>query len=705
MWTRLDAIARNLWWSWNPDAAALFRYADPKLFHASTGNPIVVLRGLRAGRREQLEADLAFTTAVARVRGRLRDYLNEETWYDRTCRRARPGRIAYFCMEYALHESLPWYAGGLGVLAGDHLKSASDLGLPLVAIGIFWHKGYTRQRIDEDGNQHDRFPHLPVSDTPLRELRNRNRRPVTVQIQMGDDRVLAGAYRLEVGRIPLFLLDTDRPENLPRHRALVDVLYSGDRDMRIRQEMLLGIGGWQLLQTLRIPVAVYHLNEGHAAFASLERIREERNRGRTPFADALQAVRRTTVFTTHTPVPAGNEEFDPHLVSRYLWRYGRLIRIAHEDLEDLGRVKPGNKREPFGMTPLALRTAKYCNGVAALHGEVARRMWQRVYPREPVEKVPIGHVTNGIHLRTWLHPRMGTLLNEFLGEGWEDRQDDPARWAGIAEVPDGVLWKLHVALKHELVEACWRHPPHTARDPATPAAALDPDALTIGFARRFAPYKRAALIFTDPRRLARILNDRRRPVQIIFAGKAHPADADGKAIIRRIVRFSREPRFRGRVVFLEDYDMGIARHLVAGVDVWLNNPQRPREASGTSGMKPALHGGLNLSILDGWWPEACNGKNGWAIGRGKDHNDTPATDRRDADDLYRILERQVVPLYYDRDEDGLPHRWIARMKNAIATIPAFFNTHRQVKEYLTHYYVPAMRNAARAPQEVSNAAP
>lgn len=694
----LENIASNLWWSWNPDAVALFEYADAKTFVASGRNPIVTVRELSTARRKELSADPEYAAEVARVHGEFQAYLAGKTWFDRKYGQRGTGKIAYFCMEYGLHESLPLYAGGLGVLAGDHLKSASDLGIPLVAIGIYWRRGYTRQWIDEQGRQQDRYPVLPLEDMPVREVTTQRGKPLRIKVPMGDGSIIAGAYRMDVGRIPLYLLTVDVTENRPGPRRLVDMLYSGNRDMRVRQEILLGIGGWRLLKALGIPVTACHLNEGHAAFLSLERIAERVQAGEK-FRKAAAEITNTSVFTTHTPVPAGNEEFEPKLVDEYLSQYADAMGIDHEAFHDLARVKPGNKKEKFGMTPLALHTSRYCNGVAALHGAVARDMWQPLYPGTKAKDVPIGHVTNGIHLRTWLHPQMGALLDDFLGEGWESEQDNAKRWAKVAKIPDEALWELHLQLKESFIEECRRYLPKMElgkRKLTLPESGLDPNILTIGFARRFASYKRAALIFTDARRLASILGNRKRPVQIVFAGKAHPADGDGKAIIQQVIKQTLSPRFRGKVVFLEDYEMGLARHMVAGVDMWLNNPQRPKEASGTSGMKPALHGGLNLSILDGWWPEACNGKNGWAIGKGANHDGTKTADRRDAEDLYRVLERQVVPMYYDRGADGLPHRWIACMKNALATIPPVFNSHRQVKEYLTKYYLPAMKSGRKA---------
>ena len=696
----LNDVARNLWWSWNPQARELFEYASAPAFNAADQNPIVALRKLSAARKGALAADADFVRRVQDVHADLRRYLRAKAWYASRHSRKVKGVTAYFCMEYAVHESLPLYAGGLGVLAGDHLKSASDLGLPFVAVGIYWRKGYTRQHIDRAGRQTDAFRTLPPANTPLTEVTTTAGRPLRLKIPLGADTVTARAWRLDVGRVHLYLLDTDLPENRPKDRRLTHVLYSGDRDTRIRQEILLGIGGWRLLSALKINVAACHLNEGHAAFLSLERIAERMKITGESFRQARRYVTNTSVFTTHTPVPAGNEEFDPALVDRYFKGYLRRLKITGEQFHDLARVEPGNAAENFGMTPLALRTARYANGVAALHGRIARRMWRGLYPGRKLAEVPIGHVTNGIHLQTWLHPRMAELYDEILGSDWENHQDRAALWAACRHIPDEALWNLHRQFKVELIAFCRERLQaqlRRGRVPGMTLAAVDkmlnPQALTIGFARRFAPYKRATLVFTDPQRLTRILNHRTRPVQIVFAGKAHPADTDGKAIIAELIKFARQPRFRSRIVFLEDYEMEVARRMVAGVDVWLNNPRRPQEASGTSGMKPALHGGLNLSILDGWWPEGYNRKNGWAIGKGTDHDGSQAADRREARELYRLLEKEIVPLYFERSAEGLPTEWIARMKNAIATVPPVFNTHRQVKEYLTNYYLPAMRKA------------
>jgi glycogen phosphorylase len=693
-------LARNLRWAWDSECQALFETVDPAAWHRTEHNPVRLLHGLSPTRQDVLIADHRFMAAMRRCGWALRQYLGDKTWWQRKYGTRLQGQIAYFSMEYGLCESLPIYAGGLGVLAGDHLKSASDLGLPLVGVGVFWKQGYTRQWLDKGGRQVDRFCTLRPEDTPLHEITEAAGQPLRLALQVGTARVVVRGWQLDVGRIPLVLLDTDLPENSPKTRRMTQRLYSGDRDTRIRQEILLGIGGWRFLRAMGLPVAVCHLNEGHAAFVALERVAEQMETAGASFLKAQRGVAATNVFTTHTPVPAGNETFAVDLLRRYVGHYAARMKLAPAAFLDLGRVEAGNDGEAFGMTPLACRMSDRRNGVSALHGAVARQMWHDLWPAQKLAAVPIGSVTNGIHLRTWLHPRMATLLDRYLPSAWEVRQDEPRIWRAAEGIPDAELWELHQELKVELIEFVrdklrqrLRRNRATARELARVDDVLSPDALTIGFARRFAGYKRAALAFTEMTRFARILNDAKRPVQIIFAGKAHPADGDGKALVHKVAKLADSPRFRRRVVFLEDYEMDIARHLVAGVDVWLNNPRKPQEASGTSGMKPTLHGGLNLSILDGWWPEGFDGKNGWAIGKGQDHDGSRAHDKRDAAELYHILERQVVPLYYARSKGGLPTQWLARMKHSLATIPPVFNSHRQVKEYLSKYYLPALRKA------------
>ena len=703
VFTHLKEIASNTWWSWNPQAQDLFERANPDVYLKSDKNPWLTVKKLTLKRKRVLVDNIPFVEDVAEVHKQLQEYLDQKTWYSEKYAGRLRSLIAYFCMEYAIHESLPFYAGGLGVLAGDHLKSASDLGLPMIAIGMYWKKGYTRQHIDKNGKPVDEFRLLTPENTPLQEVVGLNGHPLRLKVTIEDRTVQLRAWQLDVGRIPLYLLDADIMQNERQDRQLTHVLYSGDRATRVRQEIILGIGGWQLIRHLKLNVSACHLNEGHAAFVQFERIVERMHELGETYKKAAKTITESTVFTTHTPIPAGNEEFDPKLIDKYFGVYQKRLKLTHEEFHDLARVKPGARKENFGMTPLALHTSKFSNGVAALHGKIARKMWKHVYPVKKMADVPIGHVTNGIHLKTWLHPEMGELLEKYLGKNWEHSQDQARLWAKCKRIPDQVLWDIHQKFKEELIEFCRsrleaqekRTKTHSKKR-ADLDMVLDPKALTIGFARRFAPYKRATLAFNDAPRLAKILNSQRMPVQIIFAGKAHPADVDGKKLIQQLIKYSHETRFRRRIFFIEDYEMEVARHMVAGVDIWLNNPERPREASGTSGMKPALHGGLNLSILDGWWPEGYNKKNGWAIGTGKDHDGTKASNKRDANELYKILEKEAVPAYFKIDKStGLPLKWIEMMKNSLMSIPPFFNTHRQVKEYLTKYYHPAMRKSSK----------
>lgn len=697
----LAELASNLWWSWSPQATALMGSIDTDLWARTEHNPVAMLRALPAKRMRALAGDAAFLKRLTAVHREFQHYLQGKTWFQEKHGRRFHGKIAYLCMEYGLHESLPIYAGGLGVLAGDHIKSAGDLGVPLVGVGVLWRNGYVRQHIGRSGTQEDWFVDLSARDLPLREVTSPSGRPLRLRIPLVRQTLVARAWRLDVGRVPLYLLDSDLPDNPPRLRRLSYRLYCNGREDRLCQETLLGVGGLRLLQALRIPISVLHLNEGHAVFASIDRLTQSVAAGR-PLRQALRDVADTSVFTIHTPVPAGNETFDPALVAEYYEKHRKKLGMDRRTFLGLGRVDADNESEPFGLTQVALHLSKHRNGVSALHGDTCRELWHGVWPDRAVKDVPIGSITNGIHLRTWLHPRMAGLLDEYLPAAWEARQDQARVWSAVKDIPDAELWNLQVQLKADLIAFVRDRMQNQLRRMRLSAAAvrkvdriLDPNALTIGFARRFAPYKRASLIFSDLKRLARILNHPTRPVQILFAGKAHPGDTGGQKLIAQIEALARSKAFRERVVLVEDYSMDVSRYLVSGVDVWLNNPQRPQEASGTSGMKPALHGGLNLSILDGWWPEACDGRNGWAIGPARDHRGTTADDRRDAAALYRLLEREVVPLYYDRTKAGLPKKWIARMKHALATIPPAFSAERMVKEYLRKYYVPAERAARK----------
>jgi starch phosphorylase len=691
----LIGLAGNLWWAWDAEASALWQRVDPQLWERTGHNPVAMLRRVSRQRWRQLAADREFVREVQKVQRRMQAYMKASSLRPKTKGRERAGLVAYFSMEFGLHESLPIYAGGLGILAGDHMKSASDLGLPLVGVGMFWREGYVRQQIDAAGGQADWYERKKPEELPLHPVTGADGRPLKLRVQLGDERIAVCAWRVDVGRVPVFLLDTDLPENPRRHRGLTNRLYVGDRDSRIRQEVVLGIGGWRLLRAMRLPVVGCHLNEGHAAFCCLERLDETMRKEGVSFAKARGRVAATTVFTTHTPVPEGNEVFAQELVEKYVGHYGRRLGIGREGLMEFGFAgwdsrrggcEKGFSHQQFGMTPLALRLSDHRNGVSKLHGEVSRKMWHGLWPNRKVERVPIGSITNGVHLFTWLHPKMLELLDEYLPKGWNEKQDGRA-WAAVQDIPDEALWRTHLAMKAELLDYIRGRLQGSSRR----AVGLDPDVLTIGFARRFTAYKRASLVLSDARRLARLVGDSRRPVRIVFAGKSHPADGSGKTLVAEVVKYARSARLRGRVVFLEDYDMAVSRKMIAGVDVWLNTPQRPKEASGTSGMKPAAHGGLNLSILDGWWPEACRDKkNGWAIGKGEDYDGTASASRRDAASLYQRLERDVIPLYYRRGRDGLPGGWVRMMRRALATIPPVFNTHRMVREYWERYYRPVL---------------
>ncbi len=686
----LGDLGGNLWWTWDPEAPALWEQVDHRLWDRTGHNPVAMLRRISPRRLRQLADDPEFARDLQQVQRRMRAYLSARTPSKKQSGRSGRGLMAYFSMEFALHESLSVYAGGLGVLAGDHMKSASDLDVPLVGVGILWRQGYVRQRIDAAGRQEDWYERKKPEELPLHPLLGPNRRPLKVQVQLGDERIAVQAWRVDVGRTFIVLLDTDLPENPPRHRRLTDRLYVGDRDARIRQEVVLGVGGWRLLAAMKLPVVGCHLNEGHAAFCCLERLDETMRQTGVGFEEACRRVAATTVFTTHTPVPEGNEVFAQELVEKYVGYYGRRLGIGRESLMGLGLAgkdcrgggcEKGFSHQPFGMTPLALRLSDNRNGVSKLHGEVSRKMWRGLWPNRKVERVPIGSITNGVHLSTWLHPKMVELLDEYLPKGWKEKQDEEA-WAAVQTIPDEALWQTHLAMKAELLDVIRGRFQGPSR---RTAGLLQPDVLTIGFARRFTAYKRASLVLSDARRLALLVGDSRRPVRIIFAGKSHPADGGGKALIAEVVKQTRSAKFKGRVVFLEDYDMAVSRKMIAGVDVWLNTPQRPKEASGTSGMKPAAHGGLNLSILDGWWPEACrDGTNGWAIGKGEDYDGTAAASRRDAASLYQRLERDVIPLYYRRGRDGLPGGWIRMMKHTLATIPPVFN---ELPDGVYHYKI------------------
>jgi glycogen phosphorylase len=694
---RLWSLARNLWWSWDPDSTSLFLDLDPVRWRELNHNPIALLAEIPLEEIERRAAQQVLHSRINYAYRRQREYLeNDRTWGTRHAGILRPKPVGYFSAEFGLHESLPIYSGGLGVLAGDHIKSASDLGIPLVGVGLFYGQGYFRQRLDRNGWQQEEYLESDVNHLPMERAIGANGEPVTVQVDTRSGAIQAKVWRLRVGRCDLFLLDSNVDANAPTDRALSSRLYGGDRRTRIRQELLLGVGGYRALRAMGITPSVLHMNEGHSAFGVLEAIRCRMIDEGLTFDQAAPRVSREVVFTTHTPVPAGHDRFEPGLVEENLGPLQEGLGLSHSALMALGRENPGNASEEFCMTVLGLKLSRRANAVSALHGEVSRAMWTGLYPGKPQEEVPIGHITNGVHVPSWLAPQMFRLYDRHLGTDWRDHGSEARIWEGIESVDDGELWETHLSLKARLLEFVRRRAIQQAElrgEPFETLQALERilslDALTIGFARRFATYKRANLILSEIEKLTSIMNDPKRPVQFVFAGKSHPLDEPGKRVLQQIAQLSRDPKFRDKLVFVEDYDINVGRHFVQGVDVWLNNPRRPLEASGTSGQKVVLNGGLNLSIMDGWWAEAYDGLNGFAIGTGKTHSDIHVHDTRDGEDLYRVLREEVVPLYYQRDRDGLPRGWIKRMKRTIRTLGWRFNADRMVMDYTQKCYIPA----------------
>jgi starch phosphorylase len=692
----LQRIAYNLWWSWQPEAIELFRRLDPDLWRDTRHNPVEMLGILQQATLEELKSDEGFMSHLAMVDSRLSDYLSARTWFSRSFPDTDNISVAYFSMEFGLHESLPIYSGGLGILAGDHLKSASDLGIPLAGVGLLYRQGYFRQYLNIEGWQQEFYPENDFYNLPLRLERDANGSPLTIELDFAGRRVKVQIWKVQVGRIPLYLLDTNLEENAPEDREVTAQLYGGDQDVRIRQEILLGIGGIRALAALGITPSVCHMNEGHAAFLALERIRLMMEERHLRFSEALEAVRAGNVFTTHTPVEAGIDHFTPDLLDRYLGRYYRSMALSRDDFMALGKQQPRSQSENFCMAVLALKLADHANGVSQLHGEVSRKMWRNLWADLPEEHLPLTSVTNGVHMRTWMSTDMEGLLIRYLGNRWQDNATDVTLWKRVSSIPDAELWRTHRRGRERLVDFSRKRLSEqlsqvgaTSKEIAVAGEVLDPDALTIGFARRFATYKRGTLLLRDLQRLARILNDPARPVQIVFAGKAHPADHQGKELIRQIVQLSCRDDFRHKIVFLEDYDIALARHLVQGVDIWLNTPRRPLEASGTSGMKVAFNGGLNMSILDGWWCEGYRRNNGWAIGRGEVYDDLEYQNEVESRAIYDLLEKEVVPLFYDRGPDGIPRGWVASMKASLQTLCPAFSTDRMVQEYTSRFYLPA----------------
>lgn len=692
----LEKLAWNYWWSWAPDGPEIFRDLDPGLWQQCEHNPRALLAQTSDLRNAQMAADPAFAQRVQLLSQRFNSYLAEtRPWaglrIPSHVNSQNP--VAYFCAEYGVHSSLPLYSGGLGILAGDHLKSASDLNLPLVAIGLFYRFGYFRQGVTTDDWQDESYKEIYTDELPVELVTNATGAPVTIEVTMRGRSVLARAWRANVGRVQLYLLDTNIPENTEVDRLITGHLYGGDRETRLVQEMMLGIGGVRLLRRLGLEPGVFHMNEGHSAFLSLELAREVIKDEHTSFAEAAARVRDRCVFTTHTPVAAGHDEFSAGLITQGFgdWHQTEL-GLSLDEFLALGRVQ-GKEDTAFGLTPLALRMSRSINGVSRKHGEVSRELWQKMWPERKIDEVPITSVTNGVHPATWVAPPIRSVYQRWAGEEWLEMARHASAWSvAVDKLPDEELWQAHTLLKQRLVafirDRCFdaRLARGEADDYIEAARTMfDPKVLTIGFARRIAGYKRWDLLLSDEGLLTKLLTDADRPVQFVFAGKAHPHDQGAKLILQKLLRWQRDSSVRQRVAFIEDYDQEVARQLVQGVDVWMNVPRRPQEASGTSGQKAAMNGGLNFSILDGWWLEGHDGRNGFAISDVSSVTDETA-DQQDAESMYEVLQKEVIPVYYDRDAEGLPRRWLAMMKRAIQTLVPAFNSDRMVADYAEQIY-------------------
>ena len=693
--TRLLELAHNLWWSWNPQARRLFEVIDPTLWRLTQHNPVKLLQDVKPERLEVLREDPVFIEQCAAVLSVYDDYMQSSSrWHASMFPHLSRQLIAYFSAEFGLHQSIPIYSGGLGILAGDHCKEASDLGVPLVGIGFMYPQGYFRQRLSPEGWQEAEYEPFNRLESPIQPALTLSGFPCRITVPVSGRDVAANVWQVQIGTVRLYLLDTDVTENTPGDREWSARLYGGDQETRLGQEMILGIGGVRALRELGLSPAVWHANEGYSAFLCLERARELVQAGMS-WAEAADVVRQSNVFTTHTPVPAGHDVFPPHLVEQYFEGYWQQLGLTKETFLSLG-AHPDPAQVGLNMTILAMRLSQHVNGVSQAHGRVSRGMWQSLWPESLPHQIPIHTVTNGIHAPTWIAPEMGQLYFNYVSPEWPDRIDDPAIWHRVTEIPDRELWAVRQLLKEKMVNeirerarAGWMQGRSHAPQVLTSGVLFNPDALTIGFARRFATYKRALLIFKSLARLRHLLLDYWRPVQLVFAGKAHPADEPGRQFIHEVYRYCQDHELGGHVAFIEDYDMHTAKFLVQGVDVWLNTPRPPMEACGTSGQKAALNGVPHLGVLDGWWEEGYDGANGWAITSSPKLHDPEAQDADDAEQLYRILENEVVPLYYLRDRDGIPRGWLHLVRDAIRTIVPRFCTRRMVKDYVELFYAPA----------------
>lgn len=694
---RLGELAYNLWWTWHPDATRLFGRLDFDLWERIGHNPIRMLREVGRPRLSQAAKDKEYLAAYEAVFSTFDSYMSEtDTWTNRTHPELNGRPIAYFSMEFGLHETLPIYSGGLGVLAGDHLKEASDMGLPITGVGFMYTEGYFSQRITEDGWQEALNNMLDFKNLPALPVLDEEGKRLCVEVELPDRTVSLGLWEIRVGRIPLYLLDSNLEPNTEFDRQLTARLYWSDLDRRVMQELMLGVGGVRALRALGYNPSVWHMNEGHAAFLTLERAREFVAGGDT-FEQAMEKTRGQNVFTTHTPVAAGNDEFPLWLIEKYLGAIWPQLKLTRDQFFEIARHQMP-QGETFSMGILALRSSNGRNAVSELHGDVSRRMWQFLWKDRELDDVPITHITNGVHVSNWMARRVRVLLDEYLGHDWMERLDDTEMWASLDDIPEDELWAVRLHLKRKLafymrerVRDRWTHGGFHPVQVVSSGVLINPYALTIGFARRFATYKRASLVLTDVERLLDIINRPNRPVQIIFAGKAHPADEPGKQLIQQVYRQVKRAETGGRLVFVEDYEMNLARYLVQGVDVWLNTPRRPYEASGTSGMKAALNGALNFSVLDGWWREAYNGRNGWPIGQDKELESQSTQDAQDAESLYSTLENEIIPLYYNRDPKEVSQEWMAHIKDSMKTNIPQFSTRRMVKEYVERLYVKALK--------------
>jgi len=689
----LEIIAKNMFWSWNPEFIELFKRVDSNLWAASGHNPVKMLGSVSQAKLDELASNQGFVGQLQRANEKLKSYFERHAWYENVYTESNKPTIAYFSAEFGIHECLPIYAGGLGILAGDHLKSASDLGVPLVGVGLLYQKGYFRQYLNIDGWQQEIYVENDFYNMPIELVRKESGRPLTISVEYPGRCVIAQIWRVSIGRVELYLLDTNVHANSPIDRMITSSLYGGDRELRIRQEIMLGIGGLKALTAMGITPTVCHMNEGHAAFMALERIRELRTSEDMSFDEAVEATRAGNVFTIHTPVKAGLDEFRVELMDKYFGSYFPKLGINRKRFLGLGRILPDDDSEPFKMPILALRSSSCTNGVSELHGQISRGIWGSLWPGIPRNEVPIISITNGIHIKNWVSDEVDSLYEKYLGLNWADEAMDKSLWESVDQIPDEEFWRIHQRCKEQMIvfarsrlkaQMQRRGTYHTELNHAEEV--LDPEALTIGFARRFASYKRGNLLLKDPNRLMKLLTDQDRPIQFIFAGKAHPKDTEGKDIIRQIIHFANQNSIRRRVVFLEDYNIDIARYLVRGVDVWLNNPRRPMEASGTSGMKAAVNGVLNMSTSDGWWCEGYTQDGGWVIGIGESYEDNDYQDVVESQAIYDMLENEVIPLFYTRSVDNLPRAWIRRVKNSIKWIAPRFNTHRMLADYTNKFY-------------------